>query len=1004
MNKRLLSIVCAIAIVFSMVGVGAALVLKPASALDNLQPIDNNSSLINDGGDGDSGSTKPVLVGTGVKFDSTTAIVESDWTAKGDVKVSDDKSYVSVATHDSRNNIVTYAYNQTFNLTGGFTATYKATAKYSTSNYSSGYVMGVKIGNVVVALKEYCLPTILIDDTVVATGDVIGTTESNYNSSTNSIVWMSYRNYLNNNQDKTVYKVAYDPATKVITFGAYIDGEAVARIATYTDTEGKIDVDDAAFALYTNDQWDQYNNYKDVELVGKASSDDDDDNNGGNTGDGDDNNNDDNDDNDDNQEPQPLVPLSGVGIEFGNGVNIDPTKWNANGIVTIADDMSFVELATGDTADVVTFAYNNKFDLTNGFTVNYKAGLRRYTGNYTDEYVMGLKIGNVILALKEYATPTILVDNAEVATGNPVGATATNFDASTGKIIWTEYAAFVATSDIEYRVVYDVTTKTLTFGGYVDGELSGSLATYYNVEDKLNFSEAEFALYTTDRWDQFTPYTALKLVGTEVSNDDNNDNGEGEGEGDNSGDDNSDENNQQPEIDITANAVVGLAVKFDKDNLVVEEDWIGKGGSTVSGDKTTVKLASADTNREATFSYVKTFNFTKGFTLTYNADCKQYTGNYSTGYVMGAKIGNITVALKEYATPVILIDGEVVATGGVIAKNESNFNADTNSIIWSNYVAYLHSSAGKSTEYKVVYDPATKTLTFGAYIEGKPVAAIASYEDVDGKIDIADAVFALYTTDCWDQYNNYSNVALYGYIEPAAAPEEVVGEELKSTWAPEKMTEEDWDGKTQYLQNNEFSAPNDNAKHTIETKKSYNLSNGFSFKGTLVFKNSFTNYYGEWCSAIFGDALNNLELRIRNDSHDGEKDDKTYTAYLLSNGEQLASYDLTLMPNGEYQVKYSNGKVVVSLGGSEIVWTLADGSKSAAVTYDGSVLKNAKVTLSLTNNWCPNGRKWSNISLSPLSSNGVATGDGRNLVLPIVVMVVAVVAAVALLILKKKQK
>ena len=75
--------------------------------------------------------------------------------------------------------------------------------------------------------------------------------------------------------------------------------------------------------------------------------------------------------------------------------------------------------------------------------------------------------------------------------------------------------------------------------------------------------------------------------------------------------------------------------------------------------------------------------------------------------------------------------------------------------------------------------------------------------------------------------------------------------------------------------------------------------------------------------------------------------------------------------------------------------------KVTAINYDGSVLTNAKLTLRLTNNWCANGRKWSKISLAPLSASGVVTGDARNIVVPVVVMLVSVVA-VAFVLMRKK--
>jgi len=993
MKKRSISLLCAIAIVITMLSVGTVLALTPIVDTSDILTFDSNGGNSSDG-----------LVGTGVAFNSNTPIVENDWTASGTVKLASDKTYIELATGDS-DKLQTYTYNTKFNLTDGFTVTYNAGCKQYTANYSNKYVMGVKVGNMVVALKEYCTPTILIDDTVVASGDVIAKTTENYNSETGRIKWTQYASYLATTGANVVYKVVYEPATKTITYGGYIDGSPVATVATYTDTENKLNVEDASFALYTYDMWDQYNPYKNVELTGRAQDSGSGNGDGGDgTGSGDGSGSGSGDD----EQNGPISVLNGTGFEFGGNKNFDISKWHADGDVAIPNDndgnpiTNKINIGTNDNVSgPVSLIYNDKFNLTGGFTFTYDALCKQHTDNYSDGYVMGAKIGNITIALKEYATPTILIDNEVVASGAVMGKTADNFNEETGRINWTQYVAYLYSSgkDIIFKAEYDADTKVLTFGGYINDTPVSDIAIYSDADNKINVEAAEVALYTNDRWDQIVTYSDVKLVGGKPNADSGSgegDDGSGSGEGDGNGD--GDDNNAP-----SLSEHIGLAVKFDKDNVIDENQWTSVGGTKVSGDKTTVQLASGDSASASTFTYNTYYNLTKGFVVSYNADCKRYTGNYSNGYVMGAKIGNVTVALKEYSVPVILVDGNEVARGDVIGKTAENYDDANGKIIWTQYKEYIHSSTGLSTDYKAVYDAETKTLTFGAYADGRPVAKIATFTDTNGIIDVSNAQFALYTTDCWDQYNNYSNVEFYGYVEPEPEPGEIIGKEINETWAPENLSEADWEGAVNHIVNGEFNAPADNSKYVIETKKNYNLSNGFAFKGTLVFKNGYTNYGGEYCSATFGDALNTLELRVRNDSHSGSKDDNSYTAYLVANGEEIASSDLMLLPNGEYELKYNNGKVIVSLGGTVLEWKLADGTdKVTAVNYDGSVLKNAKISLRLVNNWCPNGRKWSKISLSPISSSGVVTGDSRNLVLPIVILAVSVAAAGVLIVLKKK--
>ena len=360
--------------------------------------------------------------------------------------------------------------------------------------------------------------------------------------------------------------------------------------------------------------------------------------------------------------------------------------------------LSKVNVGTNDNVSGdVSYKYNAKFNLTNGFTVTYMANCKQYTGNYSDSYVMGVKVGNITFALKEYATPTILIDNAVVASGDVMGKTEGNFDDETGRIKWTQYAAYLHSTgkDFVYKATYDAETKTLTYGAYADGVEVAKIASFVDTDGKVSVDAAEFALYTNDRWDQYVTYTNVKLTGGKPTDDTpSGDTGSGDsGSGDAGSGDTNSGNTDKP-------ALEGLAVKFDKDNVIVENDWTGKGGTKVSGDKTSVQLASGDGEGASTFTYNKYYNLTKGFTVSYSVDCKRYTGNYSKNYVMGAKIGNVTVALKDYATPVILIDGNEVATGDIIGKNSTNYDSDANKIKWSEYKEYLQASTGLSTVLK----------------------------------------------------------------------------------------------------------------------------------------------------------------------------------------------------------------------------------------------------------------------------------------------------------------
>jgi len=99
MKKRSISLLCAIAIVITMLSVGTVLALTPIVDTSDILTFDSNGGNSSDG-----------LVGTGVAFNSNTPIVENDWTASGTVKLASDKTYIELATGDS-DKLQTYTYN-----------------------------------------------------------------------------------------------------------------------------------------------------------------------------------------------------------------------------------------------------------------------------------------------------------------------------------------------------------------------------------------------------------------------------------------------------------------------------------------------------------------------------------------------------------------------------------------------------------------------------------------------------------------------------------------------------------------------------------------------------------------------------------------------------------------------------------------------------------------------------------------------------------------------------
>ncbi len=250
--------------------------------------------------------------------------------------------------------------------------------------------------------------------------------------------------------------------------------------------------------------------------------------------------------------------------------------------------------------------------------------------------------------------------------------------------------------------------------------------------------------------------------------------------------------------------------------------------------------------------------------------------------------------------------------------------------------------------------------------------------------------------------------------EPASSEAPVTGAPLTAKIEKE-FVKEDWEGS---VDNNSAIIADgklisgQGSVFNVNTKIDYDLSNGFEFKSTLKFKSHYANYYGEYCSMYVGPVETGIEVRIQNVKGSG-----LYTAKLYYGGEEIATYDLTNAPNGEYMLRYKDGKVTVTLGGAAIKWTLADTSTATDVAIsDADFLKNASVGFRIVGNYSGgSNRNWSGFYLAPVStSNGGngdnsgaggvgGTGDARNLVIPAVAIVFGV-CTVAFVSVRKRNR
>ncbi len=183
--------------------------------------------------------------------------VLSDWTGKNNTPtLSDGNLRLSEADNIS---YATVTYKDTFDLSDGFVLSYSAKGRESFSTISNGtYYVGVKIGNIVVAMDQYTRPTIIIGSSKKAQGDRL------VNSTNGATIseWLT-----NTEKNATVkYTVSYDPDTKIIAYAKYHDGVQVFNI-TYTDTTDLVKLTNSSISLYHNNGRGFYATYSYISLA-----------------------------------------------------------------------------------------------------------------------------------------------------------------------------------------------------------------------------------------------------------------------------------------------------------------------------------------------------------------------------------------------------------------------------------------------------------------------------------------------------------------------------------------------------------------------------------------------------------------------------------------------------------------------------------------------------------------------------------------------------------------
>ena len=967
------------------------------------------------------------LYGTGLEINASNPAVAEDWTFNptGSSVVT---TGITLNT-GSNNNLQKATYNETFILTEGFTLTYSAKTS-STENVPKNpgkKYLGASVGNItayldVVDTKDAVVMKIAVDGTVVATSDVIfDDTHSTWGSSSKGTATGNVEYYFAYYLANSKFTLSYDPATKDVTYSLSVNDIEQGTL-TYNDANDTVDVADAPLELISNRSWNANAYYTNIKLVGATCPgheyDDDNDTTcnkcgevreigGGNEPGG----NEPGGNEPGGNEPggnEPAAPkgealTSKLDIKFDN---VD--DWT--GDTDSFKNGKFV-IDGGQTTKTVWSV--KKYDLSNGFEFSGDLYFRNSYNNYYGEWCsvyFGNESKNLELRLRNDSANNSVKDDSYTAYLFCNGVELAKYDLD-------------KTVNGKYELTYKDGKVTVTFGGN---------KIFDNVAVDIDLSNAKLGLRLSNNWcANGRQWSKVSLA--PITTDD----GQGGGQGGTT-------------IDPTvAPALVGVGVSFNnkkEENYPNGNDWIAADGTTIKLTKRVAKtdengntvkeegtnynviievptgkmvLSGGNSDNALKATYKDTFNVSEGFTLTYNV-LGSGTKNYTTGTgkpYIGASVGNITggveiidfrMGTRNAIALVLYVDGvKVGQTEPFFSEYDDGWNLDDPTANFYNFFSSAYESnsdANTKPTYVLKYDAATKTVTFTKTLNDDTVAGSITYVDTNNKIKLTEAELSLVSRRSYNVDATYTNVVFEGKPDPNKPQDEIERGETLTSWAPESFLEEDWEDSEDLFVDGAFVIPSGQVTKTAWTVKNYDLSGGFTFKGTLAMKNGYNNFYGEWCSAYFGDKEKSLELRIKNDSANNNQKDNTYTAYIMFKGKELASYDLLTLPNGEYEFSYAGGKVAVSLGGTAIKWTLADGTESTTVPVEGAdvILANAKLGLRLSNNYAPNGRKWSAISLASLEGGSInKPGDARNIVIPACAMLVCAVAAAFVLIKKR---
>ena len=180
-------------------------------------------------------------------------------------------------------------------------------------------------------------------------------------------------------------------------------------------------------------------------------------------------------------------------------------------------------------------------------------------------------------------------------------------------------------------------------------------------------------------------------------------------------------------------------------------------------------------------------------------------------------------------------------------------------------------------------------------------------------------------------------------------------EDENETWKSTFIAS-DFTGNTGNIYSDKFFANyNSTDTVTVESKNSFNLTDGFGVYATLQMANGTANYLGESCSMKVG----NIALNIKN-----VKGQENYIAEIIVGDKIIGTADLSSSPNGKYRLCVNEKEIWAVKDYNSLTFTNNNGDEAHYLSRPKNVnLSNAHLSFSLSGNNSGSTRSWSSFLL-----------------------------------------